>query len=314
MLTLLCPRCGGVLDPFPRCRCGYHLPRRNGVYLFTAQGSRRLSGGGPHYLGYSRWGRCPPLGDSYARCARRLVELAGTEGWYIDLGTGYGQVPLYLARAGARVLAVDISLPVLRTLAGQARAQALSRRVLCTRMDAYRLAVGTGGAAVVLVNNLFPMVDTPELVLAEAARVLQPGGRLAMFGTRPVETPPPGRYEAVEAELFARFEARLDRLGWRPVWFGETGVGAPCAHFRPPVCLPAGPPRLRTHRLEDKLRRLGADGFNRYQHVPHDLYRRAWKETLAYAAQTYGPNYGAISLRRMEEDVVYLYGREVDPP
>lgn len=306
MLALICPRCGRVMDEFPRCGCGRSVPCEGGVYQFTRQPSANLTGPGPHYLGYGSWGRASATQDYYHVCSARLAELLGEE-WCVDVGTGYGQVPLQLAAAGGHTLAVDISNTALRALRARSVAVGAEEKVLCARMDAYHLALADGCAFVVLLNNIFPMLDRPELALREAARVLRPDGRMVLYGRRITECGESAAYREAEQTLFAAFDSCLARWGWGRVWFGPTGVGDCYPQFRPPVCLSAGPPAERTEQLGQKLRRLEENGFNRYQHVPRTVYRRAWAAARERVRRIFGPGYERLECRRVEEPVLYLY-------
>lgn len=307
MLSLLCPRCGGVMTRFPRCSCGSSVPCVGGVYQFTRQTSAHLTGPGPHYLGYGCWGRASGIPAYYTACSAKLVQLVGREEWCVDVGTGYGQVPLQIAAAGGRTVAVDISPTVLRELRRQSVAAGAAERILCARMDAYHLALASESVAVVLLNSIFPMLDTPDLALREAARVLRPDGYMVVYGQRTVEPWEPGPCEQAEQELFSAFERCLARSGWGKIWFGETEKKLTSPHFRAPVCVPAGPPAMCTFRLGDKLRRLEENGFNRYQHIPQTVYRRAWREAWAQVQAQYGSDCGNLASCRLEEPVLYLY-------
>lgn len=307
MLSLLCPRCGGVMTRFPQCSCGSSVPCVGGVYQFTQKASAHLTGPGPHYLGYGSWGRASGIPAYYAACSAKLAQLVGREAWCVDVGTGYGQVPLQIAAAGGRTLAVDISPTVLQVLRQQSIEVGAAEQILCARMDAYHLALAPESVAVVLLNSIFPMLDTPELVLREAARVLRPDGYMVVYGQRTVEPWEPGPCERAEQELFAAFERCLARSGWGRVWFGETEETRTCAHFQMPMCVSAGPPVACTFRLGEKLRRLEENGFNRYQHIPQTVYRRAWREAWDWVREQYGPDCANLASCRLEEPVLYLY-------
>ena len=294
------------MDRFPRCACGYEVPCEQGVYQFTRQSEMRLAGPEPHYLGYGHWGKASAIQPDYPACSARLAEFLG-DVWCIDVGTGYGQVPLQLAAKGTHTLAVDISSPVLRTLRAQSAALGLEERVLCARMDAYRLEVSDASVSAVLLNNIFPMLERSDLVLKEAARVLCPDGYLVLYGRRVLERGADAPYREAEVLLFETFERRLARSGWSRVWFGAAGEGARYPYFRPPVCLSAGPPLERTERLRETLCRLEENGFNRYQHIPQTVYRKAWTEARERVRQAFGPDYEELEHRRVEEPVLYLY-------
>jgi ubiquinone/menaquinone biosynthesis C-methylase UbiE len=105
----------------------------------------------------------------------QLVERVGT-GDVVDVGCGTGTLAIALARAGARVTAVDGDDDILRRArAKDGGAEIDWRRGLA---DALPLAAGSADAVVcsLLLHHLQPAVKAAAL--AEARRVLRPGGTL----------------------------------------------------------------------------------------------------------------------------------------
>jgi len=108
---------------------------------------------------------------------RKAVELAGigSDDVVIDLGCGTGDMCELAALAGARVIGVDFAAGML--------AEAQRRQVPASliRADVGGIPVRTGAATVVtsafVLRNLVSIPHT----LAEAARVLAPGGRLTLL-------------------------------------------------------------------------------------------------------------------------------------
>jgi 2-polyprenyl-3-methyl-5-hydroxy-6-metoxy-1,4-benzoquinol methylase len=91
----------------------------------------------------------------------------------LDAGCGYGPFSEAAARRGAAVVSVDLG----PRLVALARARAGSRGVVA---DAGRLALRDGSFDVVISSELLEHTDAPERVIAELARVLRPGGLLAL--------------------------------------------------------------------------------------------------------------------------------------
>jgi ArsR family transcriptional regulator len=100
-----------------------------------------------------------------------------------DLGCGEGYLTVETARWARRVVAVDRSPAVL------ARARALARRrhvtnVTWKRGDLERLPVRAATVDVALLSQALHHADDPAKAVAEAVRVLRPGGRLLVLDLR----------------------------------------------------------------------------------------------------------------------------------
>jgi 2-polyprenyl-3-methyl-5-hydroxy-6-metoxy-1,4-benzoquinol methylase len=96
----------------------------------------------------------------------------------LDVATGTGNLAMPLARAGAAVTGVDIAPNLLEQ--GRERATAEGLSIHFDEGDAERLpyADGSFDAVVTMFGAMF--APRPELVASELARVLKPGGLLAM--------------------------------------------------------------------------------------------------------------------------------------
>ncbi len=98
---------------------------------------------------------------------------AGPGAGVLDLCCGHGIVAAALAAAGASVTAADFSPVMLTLCAAKAPAAAL------VAADAAALPFPDGHFTAVTIGLGMPHVPNPATVLAEAHRVLAPGGRLA---------------------------------------------------------------------------------------------------------------------------------------
>ncbi len=97
----------------------------------------------------------------------------------LDVGTGRGTLLPELAAAGARVLALDLSLPMLRR-ARRTGAEATAGGVAFCCASAEALPLPDGVFDTVLCAMVLHHLARPGRALAELARVLRPGGRLAV--------------------------------------------------------------------------------------------------------------------------------------
>jgi arsenite methyltransferase len=100
-------------------------------------------------------------------------------GTALDVGSGPGNITASLARAagtGGLALGVDISEPM---LARAVRAES-GPQVGFIRADAQRLPLRDNTVDAVVSLAVLQLIPDPAAALAEMARVLQPGGRLAI--------------------------------------------------------------------------------------------------------------------------------------
>jgi arsenite methyltransferase len=129
-------------------------------------------------------------------------------GTALDVGSGPGNVTASLARAagpGGVALGVDISEPM---LARAVRAES-GPQVGFLRADAQRLPLRDNTVDAVVSTAVLQLIPNPAAALAEMARVLRPGGRLAIM------VPTVGRA--------ARFSRRLPNVGAH--LFDEDEIG-----------------------------------------------------------------------------------------
>jgi ubiquinone/menaquinone biosynthesis C-methylase UbiE len=120
----------------------------------------------------------------FTRLAARVLELAAIESGdtVVDLGAGTGLLTLAAARTSDNVIAVDYSQPMLDRLQKHAATVDLDR-IACVRADLRELPLPDDIADVVVSSYAFHHVDDDgkALALAEARRVLRPGGRLVVL-------------------------------------------------------------------------------------------------------------------------------------
>lgn len=114
---------------------------------------------------------------SPSRAARRrsiaaLGDLTGRQILLDGVGTG---LDLPLLPAGAEAVGIDLTAAMLR------RAAARARGVKLHQGDAAALPYADGAFDAVIMHLILAVVPKPDRALAEAARVLKPGGRIAVL-------------------------------------------------------------------------------------------------------------------------------------
>lgn len=103
-----------------------------------------------------------------------------SQGRMLDVGTGTGRMLELLAPRVAMALGVDASRAMLALARTRLAKPGLSH---CTvrLADMYRLPLGDAGYDLVLLHMVLHHAEDSPAVLAEAARVLKPGGRLVVI-------------------------------------------------------------------------------------------------------------------------------------
>lgn len=113
--------------------------------------------------------------DVEEQAADQVEAAVGPAARLLEMGVGTGRVALPLHRRGRQVVGVDLSLPMLERYRAKAAAEGLAPPPLL-RADATRLPFRDACVDAVLEVHVLHLIPDWELALAEARRVLVPGG------------------------------------------------------------------------------------------------------------------------------------------
>lgn len=102
------------------------------------------------------------------------------EGEILDIGTGPAQIPIALCRAdlNAQVLGIDLAEAMLERARYNISKAGLDDRIRCLVADAKNVGTPYGTFEAVISNTIIHHIPEPGPVLAEAARMVAPGGTL----------------------------------------------------------------------------------------------------------------------------------------
>lgn len=140
----------------------------------------------------------------------RAVVASAAGGLVVELGAGTGRLAVPLAEAGCRVVALDVSAPMLGRLAERLGRSDDTPPVLPLVADMTEPALRPGCASVVLVafNTLFNVTDpdAQQRAVDRAADLLAPGGRFVVEAFVP-----PDPDDAPRSDVSAR-SVEVDRV------------------------------------------------------------------------------------------------------
>ena len=127
-----------------------------------------------------RYGSLTQPGGGWQALAAALA--AGFAGQTVaDIGCGEGDLTLLLARFAKRVVAVDLSMQMLRVVQERSAEAGLARCVSVEKGDLEKLPLDSDSIDAAFVSQVLHHATRPEQALSEAARILKPGGRLILL-------------------------------------------------------------------------------------------------------------------------------------
>jgi ArsR family transcriptional regulator len=136
----------------------------------------------------SRWSEIRSLHVDDAEVERRLVELIppSTVRSLLDIGTGTGRILELFGAEGIAGVGIDLSREMLQIARANLDRAGL-KDCYVRQGDMYQLPWAGPSFDAVTIHQVLHFADEPAEVIAEAARVLRPGGRLAIADFAPHE-------------------------------------------------------------------------------------------------------------------------------
>ena len=175
----------------------------------------------------AEWDRIRALHVAEEQVEQVVLDFVGTTNVasYLDLGTGTGRILELVAPRAAKAVGVDVNNEMLGLARTRIERAGLGH-VQVRRADLFQLPYADHSFGLITLHQVLHSFEDPSAAVAEAARVLQPGGRIVMVDFAP---------HALE---FLRDEHRHRRLGFtdREVaqWCKAAGLSLATSRALPP--------------------------------------------------------------------------------
>lgn len=125
------------------------------------------------------WDQIRSLHVPESAVEQAILEALGREplGRLVDIGTGTGRMIELLGRGAAQAIGIDRSSEMLRLARVKLDAAGIAEASL-RQADMYALPFPDAAADSAIIHQVLHYAQSPSVAIAEAARVLRPGGRL----------------------------------------------------------------------------------------------------------------------------------------
>lgn len=305
----LCPKCKSKIL-LPVCNyCGYEIPNINSIYRFCDNVSVKLEGD-KQYIGYDDIGEDfePEVAywdvnnteryGVYAACGDLISKKFGTDISVLDLGAGLGTASIPLAKNGIYTIAADISAVMLST--AKKRSRGRYDNLVLAQMNAYDLMIPDSSIDIVIENAMLHLVDEPELIIKEIARVLKPDGKLIRYSSPGM---PVTKDEAeqniycnqVLSDISDYYYKYLEEHNYQSVGFNIDYRDVLLKYFDAPYNESAdGFIEIFTEKMKFRLHRMKTGAHSDLQKTSKELINAAWTATDQYARRKYGNDYAEI--------------------
>lgn len=193
------------------------LPERDFQRLETVRAEREAKAAEYFERIAPRWDEIRSLYVSEAAVEAAIDKAAGQGPFerVVDLGTGSGRMLALLGRRAKMSVGLDLSQHMLN-IARSNVARAGLERVELRHGDIFATRLPDASADLVVVHQVLHYLSDPAAAVAEAARLVSPGGRLLIVDFAP------------HAHEFLRQEHQHRRLGFADEeidrWLGEAGL------------------------------------------------------------------------------------------
>ncbi|MEQ1756224.1 MAG: metalloregulator ArsR/SmtB family transcription factor [Micropepsaceae bacterium] len=175
----------------------------------------------------AEWDRIRALHIAEEQVEQVVLDFVGTGNVasYLDLGTGTGRILELVAPRAARAVGVDVNNEMLGVARTRIERAGLAH-VQVRRADLFQLPYADASFGLITLHQVLHYLEDPSSAVAEAARVLQPGGKIVIVDFAP---------HALE---FLRDEHQHRRLGFADKevsqWCKAAGLSLATTRELPP--------------------------------------------------------------------------------
>ena len=196
--------------------------------LAEVQAERREEAAAYFARNAAHWNELRSLHVDEAEVEAAILRAAGPGPFrrIVDLGTGAGRMLTLLGESAERLVGLDLSHSMLNIARGAVAGGALEAKSELRHGDILATGLPSRSADLVVIHRVLHYLAEPAAALAEAARLMRPGGRLLVIDFAP---------HAIES---LREQHQHRRLGFSDEeigrWLGEAGLD-----LEPAVDLPS---------------------------------------------------------------------------
>jgi ArsR family transcriptional regulator len=168
-----------------------HWAVADAARLAAVRADRAASAAGWFEANAGQWDAIRSLHIAESEVEAAMAQILGTGNddgspirQLIDIGTGTGRMLELFADRAVHALGIDRSSEMLRLARAKLSERGLANAEL-RQADLYALPLGDGAADVAILHHVLHFAQQPGAAIAEAARVLSPGGRLLIADFAP---------------------------------------------------------------------------------------------------------------------------------
>jgi len=194
-----------------------HWRLADAARLAAVRADRASAAAGWFEANAGQWDAIRSLHIAESEVEQAMGAVLGDEpvGQLIDIGTGTGRMLELFAGRADRALGIDRSSEMLRLARAKLSERGLANAEL-RQADLYALPLADGAADVAIIHHVLHFAQQPGAAIAEAGRVLAPGGRLLIADFAPHE-----REELRTRDAHARLGFSDEQIIG---WFNNAGL------------------------------------------------------------------------------------------